>query len=351
MLDVNYVSPYRGCMAGQEMVDQSRTVVAVAIAPDRLASVATDGALAFLRDSYETRFAKVPLDDTSLANLLEGADVALTSWGTPQLRLANLTGDSRVRIVAHAAGSVRRLFPDPSPVLAGKVAVFTAADRIAVSVGEYCLGAALSLLRAFGTYGTMLRSGRWTSGVPVGRELTGRSVGLLGASRTARHFASLLKPFATRLVVYDPYIDEADARVMGGRKGTLTEALSCEVVSLHLPAVPETTGLVTRAHIEAMADGTVVINSARSDVVDHQALMAASEAGRLHVAVDVFPEEPVPGADRIPADVLATPHIAGMTTDGRRALLGSVMADVGRYLADATSTRGRVMPKAWDRVA
>ncbi|HWN32143.1 MAG TPA: hydroxyacid dehydrogenase, partial [Pseudonocardia sp.] len=299
--------------------------------PERAEDVCAAETRSLLEDRFEVRRAGPGWRGTELAELLAGVDVVLTSWGTPHLDAALWADGNGPSVIAHAAGSVKKLV-DPV-VLERGVAVFSAGGRIAWSVGEYCLAALLTLARRLPRLDTAVRGGGWKQSQLRGHELAGQSVGILGASSTARALITLLGPFGCDIAVYDPYLDTDRARALGVRHVPLDEALSCPFVSIHVPDVAETRGLVSRRLIERLPDGAVVVNSSRGPALDQAALLEHVLAGRLFAALDVFDTEP-PG---LPAEVLAapnlllTPHIAGDTEEGHLALAGYVMADVLRW--------------------
>lgn len=324
--------------------------VALAVQPGRVPQVTTEGYLSGLASRVDLRRTDADLTPESIGSFVADADVVVTSWGTPALDLANLP---QLRAVGHAAGSVKNLFVDPARVLSGEVAVWSGAGRIAWSVAEYCLTAILVELRRLNDYTAVLRAGAWAGAVaPSGRELAGRRVVILGASRTGRGLAELLRPFRCDLLFVDPFLSEGDAAALGGRRAELAEALaSADVVSLHLPNLPATKGMVTADLLATVPDGAVVVNSSRADVVDHVALLAEAGSGRLRVAVDVFPGEPELDLATLPSQVLATPHIAGLSLEGRQALVEYVTSGIERFLADGTDNTDRVQPAAWETLA
>jgi phosphoglycerate dehydrogenase-like enzyme len=144
------------------------------------------------------------LDQAAVPKLVAGADVLLTSWGTPHLGKELWADGNGPKVVAHAAGSVKNLI-DPV-ILEQGVAVFSAGPRIAWSVGEYCLTAMLTLARRLPRFDHAIRQGGWKQTGFRGRELSGAKVGIVGASSTARALISLLKPFGCDVAVYDPYL-------------------------------------------------------------------------------------------------------------------------------------------------
>jgi phosphoglycerate dehydrogenase-like enzyme len=322
--------------------------LAVAMTPTRVADVCDAATRELLEERFDVTWAGEQLE---LAPLVAGSDVVLTSWGTPHLDAALWAGGSGPSVVAHAAGSVKKLV-DPV-VFDHEVVVFSAGKRIALSVGEYCLAAMLTLARRLPSFDRSMRAGDWKPGHLRGHEIAGRSVGILGASSTARALITLLQPFDCDVVVYDPYLDADRAAALGVRIATLEEAMQCSVVSIHVPDVPETRGLVGRKLIEHLPDHTVVINSSRGPAVDQEALLEHVVAGRLFAALDVFDPEP----PRLDAAVLAapnlllTPHIAGDTVEGHLALAGYVMADVIGWLDSGLRGPSFVDPAAWSIAA
>ncbi|MER7786943.1 hydroxyacid dehydrogenase [Streptomyces sp. NPDC097640] len=325
--------------------------LAVVMTPERAADVCGTDARRLIAEHFEVTWAEGELDGDEVARLAAGAEVLLTSWGTPNLDTSIWAGGGGPKVVAHAAGTVKKLID--REVLDQGVTVFSAAGRIAWSVGEYCLAAMLTLARRLPRFDAAVRGGGWKQKDFRGGELAGRSVGIVGASSTARALITLLRPFRCDVVVYDPYLDEAGAVALGVRTATLEETLGCAFVSLHVPDLPATRGMVTRRLIEAMPDGTIVVNSSRGPAVDQAALLDHVQSGRILAALDVYDPEP-PSLDESVLscpNLLLTPHIAGDTTQGHLALAGYVLADVVDWLGKGVRGPSFVDPAAWPTTA
>jgi phosphoglycerate dehydrogenase-like enzyme len=133
----------------------------------------------------------------------------------------------------------------------------------------------------------------------------------------------------------------------------LEEALSCRFVSIHVPDVPETKGLVTRKLIEQLPDHAIVINSSRGPAIDQQALLDHVLDGRLFAALDVYDPEPPKFDQRTLAaqNLLLTPHVAGDTVEGHLALAGYVMEDAISWLDNRGRGPSFVDPAAWSIAA
>ncbi len=117
--------------------------------------------------------------------------------------------------------------------------------------------------------------------------------------------------------------------------------------------MPETKGIITRALIERLPDGAVVVNSSRGPAVDQQALLDHVLDGRLYAALDVYdPEPPTFDPTILEApNLLLSPHIAGDTAEGHLALAGYVIADVVKWLDDGTRGPSYVDPAVWSIAA
>jgi phosphoglycerate dehydrogenase-like enzyme len=233
------------------------------------------------------------------------------------------------------------------------VAVYSAAHRIAGSVAEFCLAATLTMLRRLPTFDTRVRAGGWKDPAVRGRELTGRHIGLIGASSTARAFLALLAPFNVTVDVYDPYLSADAAGQLGVNSVPLAVALSHQIVSVHVPSTPETKGMIGAAELALLPDGALFINSARGAAIDETALVEELVAGRISAALDVYETEP-PRLDRRIAglsNVLLTPHIAGDTIEGHQALMYGVVRDIVAWLDRQEKGPSFVEARVWDVAA
>ncbi|WP_427893109.1 hydroxyacid dehydrogenase [Kribbella sp. GL6] len=291
------------------------------------------------------------IDPGAVGELVVGAEVLLTSWGTPRLGKEIWGAGRGPRVVAHAAGTVKNLI-DPV-VLEGGVGVFSAGPRIAWSVGEYCLGAMLALARRLPRFDDAVRGGGWKQAAYRGHELRGAKVGIVGASSTARALIAMLKPYGCDLAVYDPYLTDERAAELGVRTTTLEDAASAPFLSIHVPNVPETKGMITRELIENLPDGAVVVNSSRGPAIDQPALLQNAVSGRIYAALDVYDPEPPTFDEHVLTshNLLLTPHIAGDTAEGHLALAGYVLRDAIKWLEDGTRGESFVDPATWSIAA
>src|SRR5690606_23216710 len=254
---------------------------AMAMTPTRAADVCDPATRELITSTFDTVWGSENLDLAEVRDLAAGAEILITSWGTPSLP-TDLFGPNGPTIVGHAAGTVKKLLP--AELVGTQIQAFSAAGRIAWSVGELCLATCLTLLRELPALDADLRAGHWRTSGARGQELRGRRVGLIGASSTARAFRQLLVPFAADVVVHDPYLTAEQADALDVRSVSLAEAMTSEIVSLHVPNLPATEGMVTAELLARMPDGALLINSARAASIDPQALTAEILSGRIRAA-------------------------------------------------------------------
>jgi len=269
-----------------------------------------------------------------ISERLPGVDALITSWGIVTLDDAVLAKADRLKIVAHAAGSVRRLVTDA--LYDRGIVVTHAAARIADSVAEFSLLMALIGLRQPHSLDTKMKRGEW----PKSRdmqvyEIRGKRVGILGMGYVGRRSARLFNSVGAEVWAYDPYLSEEVAKDLNIRKAVLDEVLSsCKVISVHLPVTEETQGMLGARELGLIQDGAVFVNTARSLVVDQDALLAELRTGRFWAALDVFDQEPLPDDSpfRYLENVMLTPHVAGLTVDSYRGLISLAVHEVARFL-------------------
>lgn len=274
------------------------------------------------------------LSEDELAELLPGADAVITSWGTPVITPELLAMADNLKIVGHAAGSVKRLMPTEG--YERGIVVLSGAPIIADAVAEYTLWAILSGQRNLHHYDKFMKQERgWkTSEEHYGHCLYRKKVGIVAASMVGRRVIRLLAPFGCDIMVYDPYLGDADAADLGVRKVELEPLFAeSDIVSIHAPTTPETKNMIGASHFQAMRDDTLLINTARAWVTDQDALLAELQRGRIHAYLDVFDREPLP-ADHPLRDldnVFLTPHISGHTTETRQWLVEGIAEDMVRF--------------------
>lgn len=254
-------------------------------------------------------------DEDELIARIADADACLTTWGAPQFTPKALAAAPKLKIIAHAAGSVKSFIS--SEAFARGIVVTNAAGVIARYVGEMALLLALACLRNLPRYHHALaQEGGWEVTTPGPTDtLREKRVGLIGFGATGREFAKLLPPFGVELLAHDPALPEEVLAEHGARPASLEEVLqTCDVISLHAASLPSTRGLLNAERLAMIQDGAVLVNTARGALIEMDALVSELSKGRFRAGLDVFdPEEPLPPDHplrRLP-NVILTPHVAG----------------------------------------
>ena len=202
------------------------------------------------------------------------------------------------------------------------------------ATAELTVGLLLALLRQVPAAAADVRDGNWDRDSFQGRELYGKTVGIVGYGRLGHIVARYLQAFDMRVLVTDPDLDPEDMEP-GLTKVPLAKLLrESEIVSLHVNLCDDTIAFFGRDEFEAMPSGSWFINTARGELVDEQALLDALESGRLAgAALDVLSDEESTGLAGHPLveyakthpQLIITPHIGGCTADS--------MAKTERFLA------------------
>lgn len=183
------------------------------------------------------------------------------------------------------------------------------------AVAEFALTLILSVMKNLPRYDQAARAGKWSRFQM--RELTGKTVGLVGFGRIGRRLAELMSGFGVTILAYDPYMNEEAAKERKVQSVSLEELLErSDVISLHLPSTKETYHLINEENIGKMRDGAYLINTSRGALVDEEALYEALACGKLSgAALDVFEKEPVTADNPLfglEQTVLA-PHVSALT--------------------------------------
>jgi len=200
------------------------------------------------------------------------------------------------------------------------IVVANAPESTVVSAAEHAVGLLVALARNIPQAHAALKQGRWERSRWGGVELSGKTLGVLGFGRIGQQVARRAGGLGMRVVAYDPFVAKDRYRELGVERaesmgGVLDEA---EFLTLHLPLGPETRGIVNRDAFARMRDGTRLVNAARGELVDEEALIEALESGKLAgAALDVFSSEPYSGPLLELDNVIVTPHLAASTEEAQ----------------------------------
>jgi len=264
--------------------------------------------------------------DAIVADPTVAVDEALLEAAGPQLR-----------VVANFAVGYDNV--DLDACQARGIAVTNTPDVLTNATAELALALALAAARRMSEAEADLRRGRWQGwdpGAYLGLELSGATFGVIGLGRIGRRYAELVAGFAGEVLYVSRARKEDAERALRVRRVALEEVFSrADVVSLHLPASAETTGLVGSRELALMKPQAILVNTSRGSLVDSRALARALHDGEIGAAgLDVYEHEPA-----VPAELLGAPrcvllpHIGSATNRARdgmaRLVAENVLAALG----------------------
>src|SRR6266404_4305390 len=199
------------------------------------------------------------------------------------------------------------------------IVVANAPESNVVSAAEHAVGLLIALARNIPQAHAALVEGRWERSKWCGVELADKVLGVLGFGRIGRQVARRALGLQMKVVAYDPFVSAERFRELGVESATFNEVLErAEFLTLHLPLTDETRHSIDADAIGRMRDGARLINAARGELVDEDALVAALESGKLGgAAVDVFSKEPYDGPLLSAPNIVVTPHLAASTEEAQ----------------------------------
>jgi D-3-phosphoglycerate dehydrogenase len=231
----------------------------------------------------------------------------------------------RLRVIAKHGVGVNNL--DLHAATERGIVVVTAPGTNDQAVADLTIGLLLSLVRAIPKADASVKLGRWE--LFCGFGLAGKKMGIIGLGRIGQNVSRRAKGFDMEILAHDPYLPGEVARNLGVALADLDTLLTkSDIVSLHVPLMQETEGLIGRHEISMMKDGVWVVNTSRGKVVQEKAMYEALISGKVAgYATDVFEQEPPLGNPLLSLpNVVVTPHIGAYTKDALR-MMGDRVVD------------------------
>ncbi len=237
-----------------------------------------------------------------LTEALRDIDIVVTHWGTPQITADVLDKAPRLKLMAHATGTVAHIASEA--FYERGIPVLSANNIMAQYVAEAVIGYMISAAHKMLQLDQLTRADQWENKMTATRQksLLGGDVGLIGLGTIARRLLDMLAPFHCRVYVFDPYAaSDALDRWPFAQLCSFETAMSQPVVSIHAAQTPETYHMINADALRLMPDDGILINSARGSLVDTSALLAELQSGRIYAVLDVYEKE---GSGNIPQELL-----------------------------------------------
>ena len=266
-----------------------------------------------LREHFE-----VDVDgDSDLAAIIDRYDAIVVRSATKLT--AELIGlASNLKVIGRAGVGVDNV--DVEAASRRGIVVANAPESTVVSAAEHTIGLLVALARNIPQAHAALKQGRWERKAWGGVELAGKTLGVLGFGRIGQQVARRAGGLGMRVVAYDPFVAADRFRELGVERVETPEDVyaAAEFLTLHLPLTAETRRSLDAAAFAGMRDGVRIVNAARGELVDEEALLAALQSCKVGgAALDVFSEEPYSGPLLELDNVVVTPHLAASTDEAQ----------------------------------
>lgn len=204
-----------------------------------------------------------------------------------------------------------------------------------ISVAEHTMALILAACKFIPQSYLSMKNEKWEKKNIIADELKGKALGIIGLGRIGRYVAKLATAFRMEIFAYDPIITQKIAEECNAKLISLQEIFSlCDVVTLHCPLTKETRNLINREILSKAKKGIILVNCARGEIIDEEALLWALDEGIIKIAaLDVFKEEPPKNWSLIKhPKVISTPHIAGATKEAHLSIGISICNQIKDFL-------------------
>ena len=252
-----------------------------------------------------------------LADLIGGYEGIVIRSAT-KLTADLIERGERLRVIGRAGVGVDNV--DVDAATRRGIVVANAPESNVVSAAEHAVGLLVALARNIPQAHAALAEGRWERSRWGGVELADKTLGVLGFGRIGQQVARRAVGLQMRVVAYDPFVSRDRFRELGVERADSAEEVyaAADFLTIHLPLTAETRATVGRAAIAGMKDGVRLVNAARGELVDEDALVEALRSGKVAgAALDVFSKEPYSGPLLELENVVVTPHLAASTAEAQ----------------------------------
>ncbi len=294
---------------------------------------------------------RLDLDKARLLEVISGYD-ALVVRSATKVTAQVIEAGTRLRVIGRAGSGVDNIDVDAATQRGIMVVNAPASNNVAVA--ELTIGLLISLVRQIPQSHGSVQAGKWERSKFMGREVRGKTLGLVGLGRIGSEVARRARGLEMHVLAFDPVVSFDRATQLGVEIVTLDDLLArSDVVSLHVPLVDSTRNLFDATRIAQIKPGGYLINASRGGIVDEAALRAALDSGHLSgAALDVYSSEPPTNHDLLNHPrLITTPHLGASTeeaqtltgTDVAEGVLAALAGGTPRYAVNAPF----VAPEAW----
>ncbi len=305
----------------------------------------SEAGLAVLRgnDGLEVDYAP-GLKEAELAAKVPGFDGLVIRSGSKVTKKVIDAAD-KLRVIGRAGIGVDNV-DVPAASKAGIVVMNTPTGN-AVTTAEHALSLLMSLARRIPQATASMKAGKWEKNKFQGRELAGKTLGILGLGNIGRIVADRAKGLRMSVIAFDPMVTPDRAAALGVELVSLDHLFErSDAITAHTPLTAETKGIVNDAAIAKMKPGVLLVNCARGGIYDEAALGRGLASGKIGgVALDVFSEEPPGDHPLLKLDnVICTPHLGASTDEAQERVAVEIAEQVAAFLLHGTISNAVNVP-------
>lgn len=295
------------------------------------------------QDDIEVETAK-GLDEAALCKRIRGFDALIVRSGTDATAVAINAAD-RLKVIGRAGIGVDNI--DVATATERGIVVMNTPNANATTTAELTIGHLLSLCRHLPAADRSVRSGEWQRSRYTGTEVAGKTIGIVGYGTIGRLVAARCLALQMKVVVHDPFVTDAILKEHGVESAGLEALLqNADFVTLHCPANSKTRHIINEKHLALMQPHARLINCARGELVDEQALCDALMHQRLAgAALDVFDHEPPGNSPLLELhNIVFTPHLGASTHEAQAAVGSEIVRNVIKYLRSGEAVNAINLP-------
>ena len=293
----------------------------------------------------------VPELEERLIRFASDLDALIVCHGAPLVSAAVMAAAPRLRVVGELEGDRFGHRIDMRAARAAGVMVIDTTHSSSWPVAEWALALILMGLREHGRFRDIIAGQQMSHDDyrtrPPARELTGRTVGLIGFGHIAWRLREFLTPFRARVLAYDPFTPRELADALHIDFAPLDTVMQCEIVVCLVPATPTTTSMIGERELDLLPPDAVFVNVSRGVVVDREALVRKAAQGDAWFGLDAHDPEPIAVDSPLRGlrNVFLSPHIGGMTVEDQPRFF-SLMVDELERLNYRAEPRAQLTDRA-----